>query len=146
MAGTSRTIPARWARRSPRRNHRQRRRRQDLRRGARRLRGGRRRRADSPSDAGKNYELAGDETFTLANLAAEVSRQTGKTIVYKNLPESDYAAALAGFGLPAPFAAAIAGWGVGIAKGALYDDGRQLSALIGRPTTLLSAAVAAALK
>ena len=46
---------------------------------------------------GKIYELAGDEAYTLSDFAAEISRQTGKTIPYKNLPEADYAAALAGF-------------------------------------------------
>lgn len=95
---------------------------------------------------GRTYELAGDDAWTLTDLAAELSRQTGKTIPYKNLPEADYAAALAGFGLPPPIAAAIASWDVGASKGALFDDGRQLSQLIGRRTTPLAAAVGEALK
>lgn len=95
---------------------------------------------------GKVYELAGDSAWTLADLAAEISRQTGKDIPYRNLPEADYAAALAGFGLPQPLAAGIAGWDVAASNGALFDDGRQLSKLIGRPTTPLSLPVAAALK
>ena len=94
---------------------------------------------------GKTYELAGDTAFTLVELAAEISRQTGKTIPYKNLPEADYAAALVGFGLPAGFAGAIASWDVEASKGALFDPGRQLSALIGRPTTPLVQVVQAAL-
>ncbi len=100
----------------------------------------------SKGHEGKTYELAGDETYTLTDLAAEISRQTGKTIPYKNMAVAEYAAALLSFGLPPHFAQAIAGWGVGISKGALYDNGRQLSALIGHPTGSLSAAVAAALK
>ncbi|OKL39787.1 NAD(P)-dependent oxidoreductase [Pontibacter flavimaris] len=95
---------------------------------------------------GKVYELAGDEAFTLSDLAAEISRQTGKDIPYKNLPEADYAAALTSFGLPEGLAQAIAGWDVAASHDALYDDSRQLSKLIGRPTTPLSAAVADALK
>lgn len=95
---------------------------------------------------GKTYELAADDAWTLADLAAEISRQTGKDIPYKNLPEADYAAALKGFGLPEGFAAAIAGWDKDAAADALFDDSRQLSALIGRPTTPLSVPVAAALK
>lgn len=95
---------------------------------------------------GRTYELAGDEAWTLAGLAAEVSRQTGRTIPYKNLPEAEYAAALAGFGLPQGLAQAIAGWDAGASQDALFDDSRQLSALIGRPTTPLSAAVADALE
>lgn len=95
---------------------------------------------------GKTYELAGDAAWTLADLAAELSRQTGKAIAYTNLPVADYAAALKGFGLPEGLAQAIAGWDADAAKGALFDDGRQLSRLIGRPTTPLSVSVAEALK
>ncbi len=94
---------------------------------------------------GKTLELAGDTAWTHADLAAEVSRQTGKNIPYKNLPEADYAAALAGFGLPEGLAAAIASWDVGASKDALFDDSRQLSKLIGRPTGSLEAAVSATL-
>lgn len=95
---------------------------------------------------GKIYELAGDTSYTLTQLAAEVSRQTGKDIPYRDIPEADYAAALKGAGLPEGLAAAIASWDVGVSHGALYDDGRQLSKLIGRPTGSLQDAVAAALK
>ena len=95
---------------------------------------------------GKIYELAGDEAWTLSDLAAEISRQTGREIPYKNLPETEYAAALEGFGLPEGFARMIAGWDVGASRGALFDDGRQLSRLTGQPTTPLSVAVADALK
>jgi NAD(P)H dehydrogenase (quinone) len=100
----------------------------------------------SEGHAGRTYELAGDEAFTLKDLAAEISRQSGKTIPYKNLPESDYAAALSSHGLPPGIAKAIAGWGVDASKGALFDDSRALSRLIGRPTTPLSASVGDALK
>ena len=58
---------------------------------------------------GKTYELAGDESWTLADLAAEIARQTGRAIAYRNLPEAEYASTLAGFGLPAPLARSIAG-------------------------------------
>jgi len=95
---------------------------------------------------GKIYELAGDEASTLTDLAAEISKQTGKNIPYKNLPEADYAAILASFGLPEGLAQAIAGWDVSASKGDLFDEGRQLSALIGRPATPLSIVVADALK
>ena len=93
----------------------------------------------------KTYELAGDEAYTLSDLAAEISRQTGRTIPYKDLPEADYTAALTALGLPDPLAQAFAGYDVAASQGALFDDGRQLSALIGRPTTPLATAVADAL-
>lgn len=87
---------------------------------------------------GKVYELAGDSAYTLADLAAELSKQTGRDIPYADLPEAEYAKTLAGFGLPAGLAEAIAGWDVGASQGALFDESRQLSALIGRPTTPLT--------
>ncbi|OPH81496.1 SDR family oxidoreductase [Nitrobacter vulgaris] len=95
---------------------------------------------------GKVYELAGDEAYTLADLAAEISRQTGKDILYRNLPQEEYAAVLKSVGVPEGFAGAVAAFDVDASNGALFDDGRQLSALIGRPTTPLSDAVAAALE
>ncbi len=95
---------------------------------------------------GQTYELAGDSAYTLADLAAEISRQTGKDIPYKDLTPADYAAALAGAGVPAPWPQALAAFDVEAAKGALFDDGRALSKLIGRPTTPLKDSVAAALK
>ena len=95
--------------------------------------------------AGQVYELAGDAAYTLADLAAEVSRQTGREIPYRDLPTSEYAAALAAHGLPADIAGAIAGWDADAAGGALLDEGRMLSRLIGRPTTPISATVAEAL-
>lgn len=94
---------------------------------------------------GAVYELAGDDAFTLADLAAELSHQTGRDIPYCDLPEADYAAALKVAGVPEPFARTLAGWEVDASHGALFDQGRQLSALIGRPTTPLSATIAAAL-
>lgn len=99
-----------------------------------------------PVQDGKVYELAGDETYTLSDLTAEISRQTGKTIPYKNLSEAEYANALKGFGLPEGLAQAIAGWDIGASKNDLFDDGKELSKLIGRPTTPLSEVVKEALK
>ena len=95
---------------------------------------------------GKVYELAGDEAFTLTDLAAEISRQSGKNIPYKNLPEEEYAAILTSVGLPEGLAQTIAGWDVGISKGDLFNDGKQLSKLIGRPTTPIAEVVTDALK
>ena len=95
---------------------------------------------------GMTYELAGDEAWTLADLAAEISRQTDRTIPYRDLPAVEYAAVLAGAGVPEPFAHAIAGYDVATAQGALFDDSRQLSRLAGRPTTPLAVSVAEMLR
>ena len=91
------------------------------------------------------YELAGDQGFTLAEYAAEVARQSGKAIVYKDLPQADFKAALVSVGVPEGFADLLADSDAGAAKGGLEDHGKQLSALIGRPTTSLLDAVKAAL-
>lgn len=95
---------------------------------------------------GKTYELAGDASYTLSDLAAEISRQTGRTLPYADLPEAEYAKILEGFGLPAEFANGLASWDVCASRGALFSEDKQLSQLIGRPTTTLSEAVSAALK
>lgn len=94
---------------------------------------------------GKIYELAGDEAYTLAEYAAEIARQTGKNVVYNNLPVGEYAQVLESFGLPGFVAEAIASWDVSASKGDLFNDSKTLSKLIGRPTTPLSEAVKNAL-
>ena len=96
--------------------------------------------------AGRTYELAGDTAYTLAELAAEVSRQTGREIAYRDLPEADFKAALLGVGLPPGLAALLSDSDAGAAKGALFDDSRDLSRLIGRPTTSLAESVRKALQ
>ena len=97
------------------------------------------------NQAGKVYELAGDSAYTQTELAAEVSQQTGKTINYVNLPEQEYQALLVNVGLPDVFANLIADSDTGASKGALYDNSKQLSQLIGRATTPLAVTVAAAI-
>lgn len=96
--------------------------------------------------AGRTYELAGDAAYTLAEFAAELSKQSGKAVAYRDLPQADYEAALVRAGLPGPFAALLADSDAGAAKGALFDDSHTLSQLIGRPTTPIAATISAALK
>ncbi len=91
--------------------------------------------------AGKIYELAGDAGWTLSQLAAELAKQSGKKVVYQNLSEDDFAAALKGVGLPAGLADMLADSDVGASKGGLFDDSHTLSKLIGRPTTSLADSV-----
>lgn len=93
----------------------------------------------------KTYELAGDNFYTLTDLAAELSNQTAKKIEYLNLAEAEYTAKLQEAGLPAPLAAAFASFDASAAKGDLFDDSKQLSALIGRATTPLKESIKAVL-
>lgn len=95
--------------------------------------------------AGNVYELAGDHAWTLSELAAELSKQSGKNVTYQNMSEADFAAALKGVGLPAGLAEMLADSDVGASKGGLFDDSHTLSKLIGRPTTPLSESIKAIL-
>lgn len=99
----------------------------------------------SEPQAGKVYELAGDGSYTLSEFAAEVSRQAAQPLPYTDLPEAQYKAALLQAGLPEFVAELLANADAAAAKGALFDDGQQLSRLIGRPTTPLAVSVAQAL-
>ena len=99
----------------------------------------------SDNQAGRVYELAGDTSYTLTELTAEISRQSGKNIGYVNLPEAEYKSVLIKVGLPEVIAELLANSDTGASKDALFDDSRQLSKLIGRPTTSLATAIAAIL-
>lgn len=95
--------------------------------------------------AGKVYELGGDASYSLAEMAAEVARQTGKAVGYNDLPPASYAGVLQSFGLPEGFAHVLADSDVQAAQGALEDNSGTLSRLIGRATTPMAVSVAAAL-
>ena len=99
----------------------------------------------SEGHEGAIYELGGDEAFTMSDLAAEVTRQSGTEVVYRDLPAEEYARALEEAGLPGPYAAVLADSDEGAAEGHLYVESGDLRRLIGRPTTPLADAVAAAL-
>ena len=92
------------------------------------------------------FELGGDRPFTLAALATEIATQSGKPVVYQNLPVDEYAKVLVSVGLPEGYAHILADSDLGIARGDLTTDSGDLHGLIGRPTTTLAEAVAAALK
>lgn len=97
------------------------------------------------AQAGRIYELAGDRSYTLTQFAAELSAQTRQSIGYNDLPESEFEAALLAAGLPEPVAALLVDSDACAARGALFDDKGELSALIGRPTTPFDKTMAAAL-
>ena len=89
------------------------------------------------------YELGGDQAFTLGELAAEVARQGGREVAYRDMPAGEYGAAL---GVPEPFARVLADSDLGIKRGELFTDSGDLRMLTGRPTATLADAVAAALR
>lgn len=94
----------------------------------------------------KVYELGGDESFTLTDLAAVISEQSGTPVVYRDMPIGEYTQVLVGSGLPEGYAAFVADGYRGVSEGELFTDSGDLSRLIGRPTTPLTEAISDALK
>ncbi|MDF9814981.1 SDR family oxidoreductase [Streptomyces sp. SPB162] len=92
------------------------------------------------------YELSGDVAWSLPEYAAEVARQTGREVVYTDLPAEDFRALLTGAGMPADFAVVFADVDDAISRGRLAVTTGDLARLTGRPTTPLAATVAEALK
>ncbi|BFM09661.1 SDR family oxidoreductase [Halioxenophilus aromaticivorans] len=96
--------------------------------------------------AGKTYELAGDEAYTLADFAAEIARQSGKPVQYQNQSKESYLEFLTTVaGLPQPFAEILADSDACAAEGALADSSKTLSKLIDRPATSLAESISASL-
>lgn len=94
---------------------------------------------------GKVYELSGDVAWSFAEYAAEVAAQSGKDISYADVPAEQHLAVLTGAGVPEPMAAVLVDVDAAIARGLLAGTSGDLARLIGRPTTPISEAVAAAL-
>jgi NAD(P)H dehydrogenase (quinone) len=92
------------------------------------------------------YELGGDEAWSFAEYAAELSRQTGREIVYNAVSVEDLTGILAGAGVPGPVAAILAGVDASIEKDELVVTSGDLSRLTGRPTTPIADSIAAAHK
>lgn len=99
----------------------------------------------TPAHENKVYELAGDQAYTLTDLAAEVSRQTGINVVYVNLDEPDYRERLIHLGIQPATANLLVNADMGAANGALFDDSGTLQQLLGRKTVSLEQAVQIAL-
>ncbi|VVJ18253.1 NAD(P)H dehydrogenase (quinone) 2 (EC [Amycolatopsis camponoti] len=95
---------------------------------------------------GRVYELAGDEPFGYADLAATITAVSGTPVTYQDLPAEQHRQLLVGAGLPEPVAAMLVDADRGIAEGELASTSGDLSRLIGRPTTSLTEAVTALVK
>jgi NAD(P)H dehydrogenase (quinone) len=100
----------------------------------------------SDDQAGKVYELAGDDSYTLSDFAAAIAQISGKHVSYNDMSEADFTVALTQAGLPAPLATMLAESDTGAGKGGLFDDSHSLSTLIGRPTTPYQDVIAEQLK
>jgi len=99
-----------------------------------------------PGHAGRTYELAGDQTYSMLELAEEVSKQAGRDIAYNDLPPSEYEALLLSLGLPKMIVDVVIDADVKSSKGELDSASDDLSKLLGRNTIPLSEAVRSALQ
>lgn len=91
---------------------------------------------------GKVYELAGDEAWAMADLAATFGNVLGRTVTYQDVSTEEHAKALQGFGLDAGLAGFLAALDKSIAEDELETKSRDLSTLLGRPTTPMPKTVA----
>lgn len=90
------------------------------------------------------YELGGPG-FTLSELAQTISKVSGKKVEYQDMPEPEYAKLLVSFGLPEVYAQMLADSDVGIQRGELYTESKDLEMLLGRKPISVEKAVETAL-
>jgi NAD(P)H dehydrogenase (quinone) len=91
------------------------------------------------------YELGGSP-FTMNDVAAAISAATGATIVYRDVTPEELTAILEGARLDAGTAGFVTALDVATERGDLFTDSGDLQRLLGRDSTPLVEAVAAALK
>lgn len=94
---------------------------------------------------GHRFELAGSSSFSKPELAAMLTRLSGKPVANNALTEEAYRAVLVQAGLPGFVADILSSSDAGAARGDLFDDSRTLEKLIGRPTQNIDDAVKGAL-
>lgn len=82
---------------------------------------------------GKNTTLSGTQSYSLEELAAEVSKHAGEEVVYADLPEKELADKYAAFGFPRNLSDALADADVKARDGALESADDTLAKLLGRP-------------
>jgi NAD(P)H dehydrogenase (quinone) len=86
----------------------------------------------------------GGEAFTPAELAAEISRQSGREVAYTDMSEQEYVKFLVGACLPAPSAEIYAD--AAASRSALFVETTDLETLLGRPVTPLTGVIAGELQ
>jgi NAD(P)H dehydrogenase (quinone) len=94
---------------------------------------------------GKTYELAGDASFSHAELAAEIAKASGKDIANNSIDVATYTEILKGAGLEEGLAGFVAALDDDTAKGLLESKSTDLHDLIGHATKPIAATVAEAL-
>lgn len=93
------------------------------------------------SHESKTYELAGDTSYTLDDVAGWVSEYSDKEVVYEDLPQDEYTKLLVEVGLPEAFAEILADSDENVSKNGLYSESKDLHQLIKRDTTAMKETV-----
>lgn len=99
----------------------------------------------SDGHEGRTYELGGDDPFTMAEFAAELSRRTGEDIPYVDVSVDEYRASLLADGYSEAVANNLARVDAAVAAGEFENSTGDLRRLLGHPSTSLGEAMAAAL-
>ncbi len=82
----------------------------------------------------KSYEFSSDSSLSFGEIAALLSKLTGKKIVHISPSLSEYKETLTKAGVPAPIVGLLAGFGEGIRQGEFDFPDTKLARLIGRET------------
>ncbi|MEO3978491.1 SDR family oxidoreductase [Streptomyces sp. CAU 1734] len=94
---------------------------------------------------GRAYDLTGEVAWSYEEYAAELSRQSGRTISYRNVPAEAHLDVLTGAGMPQPMAEIFVDLDAKVAQGAMAHTTGDLAGLIGRAPTPLAETVRTAL-
>jgi len=93
------------------------------------------------NEAGKIYELGGDKSFTLSQLAGAVGAAAGQEVAYQDVEPEQLVTIYTESGVPAQFAEILVDTDLRVREGALEINSSDLSRLIGRSTTSLGKAI-----
>lgn len=85
----------------------------------------------------KTYMITNTETYSLDDVAAALSKLTGREVMNNNPPASAYVDALTHAGVPAPYIGMFSGFAEAIRQGEFDTTGSDLENLIGRKPTSL---------
>ncbi|NWL31987.1 NAD(P)H-binding protein [Paenarthrobacter nitroguajacolicus] len=101
--------------------------------------------AHAAANNGRVYELGGT-AFSLHEVAAEFSRQSGRPLRYQDLSVGEYAETLTTQGLPREFADLLADTSLAVSNGDWFTTSNDLEQLIERPAVPLADVIATQLR
>lgn len=89
----------------------------------------------------KVYELTGDTAWSFPELAAEISRASGRQISYRNVSPAEHLKLVLAAGVPRPLAEVFIENYIAIAAGEFAATTTDLRDLIGRPATTIAESI-----